>query len=262
MGNIFLSMIGLVLTHIVAGVLGALLFAYYIEPWIKHKQLLKRLEEIAWLFPISQDKPEMHFKCSLKDKDFFGSAPPTYRKYVHSAEVLALQKLSENLSPLGVHLLPDAFYGSLDRSANVLLLGSDANVEMSKTILDGIKKHIGYEVPPSGEGHRYFTSGSEKYCCKHIQGADGMARVIEDYGVIVRRTLSNDHVVLLLAGIHMHGTLAAAEVALNPAFQKRVLERKYTNFAQIVHTKVLENGTSLDMNSLEDWKTLPFVKFD
>ena len=54
----------------------------------------------------------MHFGCSLKDKDFFGRNPETYRKYVHSAEVLALQKIAERLSPLGVHLIPDAFYGS------------------------------------------------------------------------------------------------------------------------------------------------------
>jgi hypothetical protein len=86
--------------------------------------------------------------------------------------------------------------------------------------------------------------------------------VTNDYGIIARRTLAGGRVVLLLAGIHMHGTLAAAHVALNPEFQQRVLQRKYANFAQLVSVRVLRDGVSIDVTSLDEWMSLPFVPLD
>lgn len=268
-----ISAVGVVATHLAAGLIGVFSM-HWIEPMIKRRQRRKQLRQLSWLFPISDQKPEMHFKCSLKPgidfkpapkddgvfAEFFGQNPPSYRKYVHSAEVLALQMITEKLTPLGVRFVDAGFYGGTGNSGNLLLIGSDANNKMSDTILAGLQERIGYDAAPNG--HRYFSCGKHKYGCKHTGEAGSLTRVTEDCGVIVRRTLSDGRVVLLLAGVHMHGTLAAACVALNPAFQRRVLESKHANFAQLVRVTVLDDGTSIDVNSLDEWDKLPFVNLD
>ena len=274
-----LSGIVVTLTHLAAGVIGALLLLYWIEPRLKRSRRHRELEQLSWLFPISKEDPKLLFKCSLKPRaefavttkdadlseEFFGRKPPTYRRYVHSAEALALQRMTGWLSSRGVELLPDAFYGDTERSTHLLLIGSEANLDMSGQILQIMKKRINYEGESEGENrHKYFECGDVKYACKHSAAlsSDGLQRVTEDCGVIVRVTLSDNTIVLLLAGIHMHGTLAAAEVALNPAFQHRVLQHRYASFAQLVRVKVSRNGTSIDRNSLEEWRELPFVRLD
>ncbi|MGZ4865101.1 MAG: hypothetical protein ACXV39_10780 [Halobacteriota archaeon] len=270
-----LSTIGAWGTHLLAGLSAALLTLWFVEPFLKRKRQEKELDKLSWLFPISQGNPEMHFNCSLKPRlhfkplekeeylfsEFFGRNPPTYRRYTHSAEVLALQMITEKLSLLGVRFLHAGFYGGTEPSGNLLLIGSESNTELSSTILAFLRKRIDRVEPPQG-GHKYFKCGEHEYKCAHTEEIDGLSRVTQDYGVIVRRTLSDGRIVLLLAGIHMHGTLAAAQVALNKAFQQRVIQHKYDNFAQLVHVNVLGDGTSIDVNSLDDWKNLPFVNLD
>jgi hypothetical protein len=103
----------------------------------------------------------MHFRCSLKpaaipsgtDPDFleqfFGRNPPTYRRYVHSAEVLALQMITERLSPLGVKFLHSGFYGGTAADSN-LLIGSESNNELSIAILKFVANRIGRVEPAQG----------------------------------------------------------------------------------------------------------------
>jgi hypothetical protein len=266
---------GTVATHLAAGLIAALIALYMVEPFLKRKKQRKELDKLSWLFPVSQDNPKMHFKCSLKPPSFFGSLagegglcdeffgrnPATYRRYVHSAEVLALHMITEKLSPLGVTFLHSGFYGGDESSGNLLLIGSESNTELSGTIMRFLRKRIDQVEPPGG-GHKYFKCGEHEYRCAHTNETDGLQRVTEDYGVIVRRTQTDGRIVLLLAGIHMHGTLAAAQVALNPAFQRRVLEHAYSSFAQLVHVRVLSDGASIDVNSLDDWTDLPFVRLE
>ena len=158
-----ISAVGVVVTHLAAGLLGVFSM-HLIEPIIKRRQQRKQLRQLSWLFPISDKKPEMYFKCSLKPGDkfkpdpkdggafveFFGRNPSSYRKYIHSAEVLALQMITEKLAPLGVRFFDSSFYGGSGNSGNLLLIGSDANNEMSKTILAGLQERIKYDVAPGG----------------------------------------------------------------------------------------------------------------
>ena len=159
---------GTVATHITAGVVAALL-VFAIE-FVARKWLRRRaLRRLSWLFPISQSNAEMYFKCSLKPNvryrftesssdlftQFFGRNPPTFRNYVHSAEVLALQLITESLSPLGVKFSQASFYSGGEPNQNVLLIGSESNNDMSKTVLDLMHKRID-RVEPIGGGHKYF----------------------------------------------------------------------------------------------------------
>lgn len=261
--------IGLLMSGIVLGA----------EKILRKRRKLRALKDLSWLFPMSQEKPEMDFHCSLKPGDrygdhyndfgsdqallteFFGRNPSTYRRYVHSAEVLALQMITEKLSPLGVRFSYGGFYGSAASNRNLLLIGSDSNNPMSKTTLEFLTNRIDHAQPDEG-GHKYFQSGGVKFECAHESVAGGPDKVTRDVGVIVRRTLAEGNIILLLAGIHMHGTLAAAQVALNPAFQRRVLTHKYPSFAQLVRVRVLGDGCSIDPSSLDEWMDLPFVNLE
>ena len=270
----FSSIISSGAIHLAVGLLMAGIVIWF-EASHRRRRKRRALEDLSWLFPISQEKPEMDFTCSLKPGDrfkpsnsdqalfteFFGQNPSTYRRYVHSAEVLALQMITEKLSPLGVKFSQGGFYGGGGPNRNLLLIGSESNNQMSTTTLEFLKKRIDRVEPPGG-GHKYFQCGGNSFHCDHEVGADGLARVTRDFGVIVRRTLADGSIVLLLAGIHMHGTLAAAQVALNPAFQQRVLAHKYPSFAQLVSVNVLNDGCSIDVSSLDTWKDLPFVNLD
>ena len=165
-------------THLAAGLVAALLTLWLVEPFLKRKRQKKELDKLSWLFPISQGNIEMHFKCSLKPRlqfkplakdedlfnEFFGRNPATYRRYVHSAEVLALQMITEKLTPLGVKFLHAGFYGGAESSGNLLLLGSESNTELSATILSFLRKRIDQVEPPQG-GHKYFKCGEQEYKC-------------------------------------------------------------------------------------------------
>ena len=199
----------------------------------------KELERLSWLFPFSKERPEIQFRCSLKPsnelqnlsgndelfQEIFGKNPSTFRKYVHSAEALALQMITEYLSPLGVRFVETGFYaGSTGRSGNLLIIGGGKNNELAKQIVNDLQNVIIFEQRRGK--HSIFRYDDKIYGCKHENKIFSMNAVTRDHGIIVRRTRTDKSVVLLLAGIHMHGTLAAAQVAIKEKFKRRVIIKR------------------------------------
>jgi hypothetical protein len=157
--------------------------------------------------------------------------------------------------PYGITLDLGNFYGTPPSTKNLLLIGSKAYNKESKEIM----KNLGdYTCNFPVNKHLYFSIGTNDYKCED-QDKGKNPKVIEDYGIIVRR-LKEDKLVLLLAGIHMHGTLAAMEVALMNTFQSEVKRKGYKYFAQLVNVEVdRDDGLGIISTSIK-WEDYPLVQ--
>lgn len=209
---------------------------------------------ISKIFPFTNADSELEVKCSLK-RIQGGENPPSLRAYVHSAETLALQKIAKHLHGHNISLNVISFYSVPQEEKNLLLIGAASYNELSKHILDGVTE---FQIKHYKDQHDSFEYNGESYSCKHQLSNTG-SKVTEDYGIILRKRLSEDHLVLLLGGIHMHGTLAAAEVAMKKEFQRKIRKKKYREFIQLVRVRVAEDGLSL-INSSIEWDELPLLQ--
>ncbi len=212
----------------------------------------KRL--ISKVFPFTSADTQLEVKCSLK-KTQDGKNPPSLRTYVHSAETLALQKIAKHLHGHDVALNVGSFYSIPQEEKNLLLIGAASYNELSKHILECID---GFSIYHYDNHHARYEHNGEIYECVHKEFEDG-SKVTDDYGLVVRKKLSDGHYVLLLGGIHMHGTLAAADVAITRDFQRKIRKKKLREFIQLVRVRVADDGLSLIKSSIE-WDNLPLIE--
>lgn len=235
-----------------------------------------RLGRLRHVFPVSD--VNMWKLISEKDRTFSvrcsivspklpeGDKPKTIRKYVHSAEVLALSRLMRELRPGFIALNMDNFYGNTStfEDSNLLLLGLNRNNKLTESILLKLDKYTKGRVRyvQSRNGHPYFSykedNANKKKCCCDSVKEEQTQQVHKDCGVIIRapRPGSNNKVVLILGGIHMHGTLAATILALDKKFQKSVKKEKY--FVKLIEVSVPDgiNVENQNINS-EKYQLVP-----
>lgn len=218
--------------------------------YIRHRD--KRL--ISKVFPFTNSDTQLEVKCSLK-KIQDGKNPQSLRAYVHSAETLALQKIAKHLHGHDVTLNVVSFYSIPQEKKNLLLIGAASYNELSKHILEGIDEFI---IHYYKDHHANYEHNGKIYECSHTAFENG-SKVVVDYGLVVRKKLSDEHYVLLLGGIHMHGTLAAAEVAITRDFQRVIGKKKFKEYIQLVKVNVADDGLSLITSSI-DWKNYPLIE--
>lgn len=209
---------------------------------------------ISNVFPFTRSDSQLEVKCSLKRMQD-GKNPPSLRAYVHSAETLALQKIAKHLHGHNVTLNVISFYSVPQEEKNLLLIGAASYNELSKHILADVNE---FKIIHNEDCHTIYECEGGKYTCSHATTEDG-SKVTEDYGIVLRKRLSDEHFVLLLGGIHMHGTLAAAEVAMTRKFQSKIKKNKLREFIQIVRVRVADDGLSLIKSSVE-WECLPLIQ--
>lgn len=223
-----------------------------IEKTLRWHLRRRRLKDVSHVFPVSAEDRSMTVKCSIL-RTVGGKSPETIRAYVHSAEALALKNVTSSLEPLGIKLDLGSFYGPPTNAKHLLLIGSGAHNPDSEAMMMNIGKYS-CVFPKSGE-HFYFMLNGLPYKCIHKQNTSEI-HVATDYGLIARRRLG-ERLVLLLAGIHMHGTLAAAEVALSKQFQSEVRSKGFSSFSQLVKVDV-EAKLGLDIQSITiNWRDYP-----
>ncbi len=224
-----------------------------LEKLYQRYKIRREFSLIKEVFPVTLDDNEIEVKCSVTVK-MDGRNPASLRAYVHSAETLALQKVAKYLDDVSIKLKFSSFYGRPQEDRNLLLIGSGSYNELSEDIMRDMGE-LSYNRSPNS--HAYFTYQRKKFTCIHSN--DTYHRVIQDYGVILRKPVWESKIVLLLAGIHMHGTLAAVEVAMSSEFQKKIKEIGYQYYAQLLKVTVAKDGLSLALNGI-DWKNLPLIE--
>lgn len=236
---------------IMKGLFGAI-FAIGFEKSHNLFKLHKEVKSLRAVFPFTKQSPKFSVKCSMKIiKD--GTNPPSLRSYVHSAEIMALHKIAKSFHEKPVTIKFDSFYSSPQENQNLLLIGASAYNEISRHIMADMGP---LSLCKSNDSHSFFKLNKTEYRCKHTSCDN--AKVVEDYGIILRKSVYENNIVLLLGGIHMHGTLAAAEVALSSKFQQTVKESKNRFFVQLVKTSVMEDGFSLAPNAII-WEDYPLI---
>lgn len=250
----------LLVTSLEIGLAAALPFG--VEKAIRWYRQRKSLEYLSCVFPISDKDRSMTVKCSIW-KTMGGTNPETFRGYVHSAEALALKNLASRLEPLDVKLDLHSFYGPPTGATKLVLIGSGANNDSSKAILNEKRRLGKYSFVSPRDEHFYFALPEQPelalFKCEHQRNSQGQLQVRTDYGLIVRKRVDAQDT-LLLAGIHMHGTFGAAKVALSNEFQAEVKRNKLRSFAQLVKVEV-EEEFGLDIRSVS-WKQYPLSRID
>lgn len=254
--DVFLSLLGAFLGWVGKGAFG----------FFRERQKLASLRTVFpipaipflnHLFDYVADRPrtQLNVHCSLVKKED-GSSPPTFRAYVHSAEVLGLAELISKLSRLGVEV-DVKLDQEVNRNVGTILIGSDANLAASGDILKGLPGIIWDRGPNRHTQIKWTQEGKEEsLLCSHeatitFENKDGSLttanRVTRDFGLIVRKQSQDDTDVLLLAGIHMYGTLAALVTALEDGFRNEVRKFNNRHFVKLVEANVAKNG--LDLSS-------------
>lgn len=223
-----------------------------LEKTYQRYKIRKEFKLIRNVFPVTNDDNEIEVKCSVT-KTLSGKNPPSLRAYVHSAETLALQKVAKYLGDISIRLKFSSFYGRPQEGTNLLLIGSGAYNELSEEIMKEMGE-LSYVRPSSS--HAYFAYKDKIFRCEH--STDDNRSVKKDYAVILRKPVWENKIVLLLAGIHMHGTQAAIEVAMSPSFQKRIRKSRNKYFVQLIEVNVANDGLSIALNGVR-WTNLPFI---
>lgn len=242
---------------------------YTLERYGEYRLAKKRLSLLRHVFPFDAinesalllnylslgrapiEKPRVSVNCSRISKVEGLAEPSSLRQYVHSAEAIALIKVTDALHACSVELDVSQFYDYPTEAKSHLLIGSNAHNELSKKLLSDLG-HMKYV--PNSAGHSHFLYKNEPMICNHED-----TKVTRDYGVIVRRSYHGNQWKLLLAGIHMHGTLAAAEVSLLEEFQERVRASGLKCFAQLVEIEVAPDGLGVPIDQVK-WKNFDLVE--
>jgi hypothetical protein len=225
------------------------------------------IREVKWwdhLFEYARGRPRarLQVRTSLV-KAVGGTNPATYRAYVHVAEVDELVKMVKQLAAMGVEVdyQPDC---SIDTGVGAVLIGSDANLHMSGSILKNLGPNIDWKQEIGAHAVITWKRGNEEPLkCDHApyvyidetnQTPVTTKRVSEDYGIVVRKEMDDGVDVLLCAGMHMHGTAAALRTALQKGFQQEVKRTGCGHFAKVLKAHVDENGLSLAVDPVERTK--------
>ena len=219
----------------------------------------RKRRQLAFVFPISESDHEIPVRCSVIKK-IDGQYPSTFRAYVHSAEAIAMQNISREFARCGLHLGIGGFYaeGASEDHRNLILLGSD---ERFNPYCGELLQDLGTDIRhvPGNGSHKHFeyrkNSGDpwQELRCDPCQAGEDGTKFTKDYGLIIRKRLTADSNVLMCAGIHMHGTLAAVQVALDSAFQDEVKKCGFAFFVQVIKVAVRKDGLSL-ANDGVSWK--------
>jgi hypothetical protein len=156
-------------------------------------------------------------------------------------------KIASALAKIGVTLDASHFYG-MPESPRLLLIGSEKNNPRDLYSRGGLGPYV---LAHNKGRHASFVHKETQQEFRCQDEDEGFVR--RDYGVIFRKShLGQTRV--LLAGIHMHGTLGAIEVALQREFQRRVLDHKYSSFVQLVEVHVARDGYSVPPEQII-WKS-------
>lgn len=234
----------------VASLILGIVYEKRVSPWFD----LRKLRQVL---PV-QDLP---LKSSIRIRPSLeiivaGSPKRSKRAYTHSCEVLALHKLYGKLHGLPVNISADYSETIQMVDANWILLGLRRNNPLSETMVNELMARTDLALVVSGGGEPYFRSSTANneasFKCEH----DG-DRVTKDYGIIYRKTMGTGNIWLLCAGIHMYGTQAALEIALNPDFIRKIRKNRCTQFIQLVEVEVDKSGIMINPDI--KWKTLPLI---
>ena len=203
-----------------------------------------------------------------------GANPPSYRTYVHASELMAIGKLVEDSARVYTRIdfskLEDENIKLADNES-VIFFGGYRHNEYLKDIVGK------YMVGDEGS-HGCVRYGGSEYLCEHrdeiVYKKDGFVKlrknsdkygdnrnptedfstsfVTKDYGLIMRVKI-NGKIMVILAGKHMHGTFGAAMVFMNTEFQKKIKQKKYKYFVQLVEVNVNDNGIDVDSDKI-NWQ--------
>ncbi len=221
-----------------------------ISPWLD----LRKLRQVL---PV-RDLP---LKSSIRIRPSLeiivaGNPQPSKRAYTHSCEVLALHKLYSKLHGLPINISADYSEKIQTMDANWILLGLRRNNPLSEAMVNELMSRTDLALVVTDGGEPYFRSSTANnqasFKCEH----DG-DRVTKDYGVIYRKTMGTGNIWLLCSGIHMYGTQAALEIALNPDFIRTIRKKRCTQFIQLVEVHVDKSGIMIKPDI--EWKTLPLI---
>lgn len=130
------------------------------------------------------------------------------------------------------------------RSGDVIAIGGPKNNEVTADFLELLVESTGIEMT----NNEIIWRGDDTFGATVRDG-----NVVDDVGLLVRarNPYSPAHRVILIAGVHTYGTVAAAEYLVSRKARRRFRER---DFAAVVKTKV-RDGHSSDPMVLEELET-------
>lgn len=224
----------------------------------------RRMRRLQYVLPLGRENQsvELLIRPSLEVMSS-GRKGASKRGYTHAAEVEALTLLLRKT--LGTPFKINFRYGEVSTEAREdwIIFGlSRHRSDISDGLLAEVDGRFGIKIVKDDTefefAHQYFQTAAATFRCEHAKDEQHHSKVTIDYGLIARLKMIGGNYVLLCGGIHMFGSQAALEVALDPEFIDRVRQASASEFAQLVKVGVKSDGLFIDRSSIQ-WKTLPFA---